>query len=160
MWKRAAQYTDELRSYNGLAKAGFAHRAVNHGIGQYVDKGSHVNSIEGFWSRLKLVIRRTHVHVSRHHLLRYVKEFGYRDKSDKGTAFLPLPLLRTVRASFPAHGSSRCKATDPVTRHVMASEYRYSLSPIFKVVIIRTLIGRCCRTNRNMSSDRQLGSIK
>ena len=61
-----------------MAKAGFAHRAVNHGIGQYVDKGSHVNSIEGFWSRLKLVIRRTHVHVSRHHLLRYVKEFGYR----------------------------------------------------------------------------------
>ena len=71
-------HTDELRSYNGLSKAGYTHRTVNHGIGQYVDKGSHVNGIEGFWSRLKLSIRGTHVHVSRHHLWRYVKEFEYR----------------------------------------------------------------------------------
>ena len=71
-------HTDELRSYGGLAKVGYEHRTVNHGAGEYVNKGSHVNSIEGFWARLKLSIRGTHVHVSRKHLQNYVKEFEYR----------------------------------------------------------------------------------
>ena len=39
---------------------------------------SHVNGLEGFWARLKLAIRGTHVHVSRKHLPKYVKEFEYR----------------------------------------------------------------------------------
>ena len=38
------------------------------------------------------------------------------DKSDTSAAFLPRPLLRTVRATFAAHGSSRRKAADPVAR--------------------------------------------
>ena len=71
-------HTDELRSYNGLNRIGYRHETVNHGIGQYVDKGSHVNSIEGFWARLKLSIRGTHVHVSGKHLNKYLKEFEFR----------------------------------------------------------------------------------
>ncbi len=71
-------HTDELKSYNGLSKAGFEHETVNHGAGQYVDGDCHVNGIEGFWARLKLSIRGTHVHVSRKHLQKYVKEFEYR----------------------------------------------------------------------------------
>ena len=71
-------HTDELRSYRGLNRVGFKHRTVNHGAGEYVSRGSHVNSIEGFWARLKLSIRGTHVHVSRKHLQKYVKEFEYR----------------------------------------------------------------------------------
>ena len=71
-------HTDELRSYKGLDLAGYKHRAVNHGAGEYVSQGSHVNSIEGFWARLKLSIRGTHVHVSPKHLQKYVKEFGFR----------------------------------------------------------------------------------
>ena len=71
-------HTDELRSYRGLNLVGFKHRTVNHGAGEYVNNGSHVNSIEGFWARLKLSIRGTHVHVSRKHLQKYVKEFEYR----------------------------------------------------------------------------------
>lgn len=70
-------YTDELRSYRGLDKAGYEHRTVNHSTGQYVSFNSHVNSIEGFWARLKLTIRGTHVHVSPKHLWKYVKEFEY-----------------------------------------------------------------------------------
>ena len=70
--------SDELASYNGLDKAGFEHETVNHGAGQYVDGDCHVNGIEGFWARLKLSIRGTHVHVSRKHLQNYVKEFEYR----------------------------------------------------------------------------------
>ena len=71
-------HTDELKSYGGLSKVGFEHETVNHGAGQYVRGSSHVNSIEGFWARLKLSIRGTHVHVSRKHLQKYVKEFEYR----------------------------------------------------------------------------------
>ena len=71
-------HTDELRSYFGLGRAGYWHETVNHGAGQYVDGDSHVNGIEGFWARLKLSIRGTHVHVSRKHLQTYVKEFEYR----------------------------------------------------------------------------------
>ena len=70
--------TDELKSYSGLSKAGFEHETVNHGAGEYVDGDCHVNGIEGFWSRLKLSIRGTHVHVSAKHLQKYVKEFEYR----------------------------------------------------------------------------------
>ena len=70
--------SDELKSYSGLSKAGFEHETVNHGAGEYVDGDCHVNGIEGFWARLKLSIRGTHVHVSRKHLQTYVKEFEYR----------------------------------------------------------------------------------
>ena len=71
-------HTDELRSYRGLDKVGYRHRTVNHGAGEYVSGTSYVNGIEGFWARLKLSIRRTHVHVSRKHLRKYVEEFEYR----------------------------------------------------------------------------------
>ena len=71
-------HTDELRSYKGLNRIGYRHETVNHGIGQYVDKGSHVNGIEGFWARLKLSIRGTHIHVSGKHLNKYLKEFEFR----------------------------------------------------------------------------------
>ena len=71
-------HTDELKSYSGLSKAGFEHETVNHSAGEYVDGDCHVNGIEGFWARLKLSIRGTHVHVSQKHLQKYVKEFEYR----------------------------------------------------------------------------------
>ena len=76
--KGSTVHTDELKSYSGLSKAGFEHETVNHGAGEYVDGDCHVNGIEGFWARLKLSIRGTHVHVSKKHLQKYVKEFEYR----------------------------------------------------------------------------------
>ena len=71
-------HTDELSSYSGIGQAGYRHETVNHGLGEYVSGDSHVNAVEGFWARLKLSIRGTHVHVSRKHLQKYVKEFEYR----------------------------------------------------------------------------------
>lgn len=69
--------TDELKSYNRLA-ARYVHGRVNHAKDQWVNGKAHVNSIEGFWSRLKNSIRGTHVHVSRKHLPKYLVEFEYR----------------------------------------------------------------------------------
>ena len=71
-------HSDELKSYSGLSKAGFEHETVNHGAGEYVDGDCHVNGIEGFWARLKLSIRGTHVHVSPKHLPKYLAEFEFR----------------------------------------------------------------------------------
>lgn len=71
-------HSDELRSYASLKRAGFGHESVNHSDGEYVRGSVHVNSIEGFWSRIKNSIRGTHVHVSGKHLQKYVKEFEYR----------------------------------------------------------------------------------
>ena len=76
--KGSTVHTDELKSYGGLTKAGYDHETVNHGAGEYVDGDCHVNGMEGFWARLKLSIRGTHVHVSGRHLEKYAKEFEYR----------------------------------------------------------------------------------
>ena len=89
-------HTDELKSYNGLSKAGFEHETVNHSAGEYVDGDSHVNGIEGFWARLKLSIRGTHVHVFRKHLQKYVKEFEYRYNMRK----LPELMFDRLLAAF------------------------------------------------------------
>ena len=72
--KGSTVHTDELRSYSGLDKAGYQHRLIR----PICSPGNHVNSIEGFWARLKLSIRGTHVHVSGKHLWKYAKEFEYR----------------------------------------------------------------------------------
>ena len=71
-------HTDELRSYSGLGKAGFDHRTVNHGAGQYAVHGSHVNSLEGHWSLFKRSVRGTHVHISKKHMPKYLAEFDFR----------------------------------------------------------------------------------
>ncbi|MYC39950.1 MAG: IS1595 family transposase [Candidatus Dadabacteria bacterium] len=89
-------HTDELRSYMGLARAGYEHRTVNHGAGEYVKDGSHVNSLEGFWSRLKLSIQGTHVHVSPKHLWKYVKEFEYRYNRRKDPASIFSDLVENL----------------------------------------------------------------
>lgn len=89
-------HTDELRSYRGLDRIGYFHRTVNHGVGEYVNRDSHVNSLEGFWARLKLSIRGTHVHVSAKHLQKYVKEFEYRHNRRKRTAAIFADLVANL----------------------------------------------------------------
>lgn len=74
-------HTDELRSYNGLAGKGYEHKRCNHGTKAYAVNGSHVNTLEGFWSRLKASINGTHVHISGKHLDKYAAEFEYRFNS-------------------------------------------------------------------------------
>ena len=70
--------SDELASYSKLSKHGYDHASVNHSADEWVKGDTHVNTAEGFWSRLKLSIRGTHVHVSAKHLPKYLAEFEYR----------------------------------------------------------------------------------
>ena len=69
-------YTDEHRSYQRMP--GVGHRAVNHGVGEYVDGKAHVNGMESFWSLLKRGYHGTFHHLSAKHLGRYVNEFAGR----------------------------------------------------------------------------------
>jgi transposase len=72
-------HTDEWRAYGGLRTMGYFHETVNHAQEQYVSPtGSSVNGIEGFWAMLKRGINGTHIHVSSHHLPKYLAEFEYR----------------------------------------------------------------------------------
>ena len=74
-------YTDELLSYKGLEDKGYNHETVKHADGVYVDGEAHTNSVEGYWSMLKKSIKSTHIHVSKKHLINYVKEFEFRFNS-------------------------------------------------------------------------------
>ncbi len=56
-------HTDEYRPYSGLDKMGYEHKKCNHGAKEYSIDGSHVNTLEGFWSRLKQSIGGTHTRI-------------------------------------------------------------------------------------------------
>ena len=77
-------FTDELKSYNRLTKAGYQHSRVNHSAGIYVSGGAHTNTIEGFWSLMKNGIRGSHRAVSAKYLQSYIDEyvFRYNHRSD------------------------------------------------------------------------------
>ena len=68
----AIVYTDDHKGYIGLT---FAHVAVNHSRGQYVQGEAHTNGIESFWSMLKRAYMGTFHHLSHKHLQRYASEF-------------------------------------------------------------------------------------
>ncbi len=71
-------YTDELRSYIGLTKAGYRHARVNHSERIYVSGDVHTNTIEGFWSLLKRSIGGTNHAVFSKYLQSYLDEYTYR----------------------------------------------------------------------------------
>lgn len=79
--KGSTIHSDEYSPYNGLDAMDYKHERCNHGTKQYAVNGSHVNTLEGFWSRLKASINGTHVHVSGKHLDKYAAEFEYRFNS-------------------------------------------------------------------------------
>jgi transposase-like protein len=95
--KGSTVHTDEMNAYGGLAAKGYEHHAVKHKAGEYVDGDSHVNTIEGYWSRLKNSIRGTHVHVSGKHLQKYAGEFEYRHNRRKR----PGAMLPELLSKFP-----------------------------------------------------------
>ncbi|MDA0782805.1 MAG: IS1595 family transposase [Proteobacteria bacterium] len=90
-------HSDEYRPYNGLDNMGYTHKRCNHGAKQYSVNGSHVNTLEGFWSRLKSSINGTHIHISGKHLDKYAAEFEYRFNS----RLSPENMLPELLGTFP-----------------------------------------------------------
>jgi len=72
----ATVYTDELKSYDGLAPD-FMHQMINHAEA-YVDGQVHTNGMENFWSLLKRALKGTYVSVEPFHLFRYLDEQSFR----------------------------------------------------------------------------------
>ena len=70
----AMVYTDEARAYQGLPY----HKAVKHGVGEYVNEMAHTNGIESFWAGLKRGCHGVYHQMSAKHLDRYVREFAGR----------------------------------------------------------------------------------
>lgn len=77
--------TDSAPHYVNLGRQFAQHHAVDHHIGQYVDKRTRAstNKAENFFSQLKRSINGTHHHVSHEHLDRYVAEFAFRHSTCK-----------------------------------------------------------------------------
>jgi transposase-like protein len=80
--------TDDFVVYNNMDRIASEHHSINHSAKQYVRDGNvHTNTIEGFWSHLKLGIRAIQIHVSRKHLNRYCKEYQFRYNHRKVSDF-------------------------------------------------------------------------
>lgn len=90
-------HTDESRIYNRV-KREFKHEFVNHSQKQYVKKGVHTNTIEGFWGQMKGSIRGTYHMVSPKYLQTYVNEFVFR-YNYREVAICPLLLERAATLS-------------------------------------------------------------
>lgn len=96
--------SDEFLTYQNLSKLSYKHGVVNHSAREYAKGEHHVNSMEGFWSRLKNSIRGTHVHVSSHHLWKYVSEFSYRYNMRKQPEAIFPSLVSSLSLPHPKDG--------------------------------------------------------
>lgn len=91
-----AIYTDELRSYFGIADHNTWHETVTHHESEWVVGDVHTNSVEGVWSLLKRSIMGSFHKISAKHLDRYLEELEWRfNNRDNPFMFRDL-LLRLV----------------------------------------------------------------
>ena len=73
-----AIYTDELRSYMGIADHDTRHETVCHSEEEWVVGDVHTNSVEGVWSLFKRSIVGTFHKMSVKHMDRYLEELEWR----------------------------------------------------------------------------------
>jgi transposase-like protein len=76
--KGATVVTDNFPAYRGLNNRGYAHKVVNHSVGEYIRNNAHTNGIESFWALLKRGYYGVYHYMSAKHLNRYVNEFSFR----------------------------------------------------------------------------------
>ncbi len=71
-------FTDELKSYDPLARARYTHERVNHSRKEYVKGSAHTNTLEGFWSLVKQGVRGIYRAVDHKYLQSYLNEYSFR----------------------------------------------------------------------------------
>ncbi len=91
-----AIYTDELKSYLGIADHDTRHETVNHSQEQWVVGDVHTNSIEGVWALFKRSLIGSFHKVSRKHLSRYLEELEWRYNNRRNEHIFPDTLKRIV----------------------------------------------------------------
>lgn len=100
--KGSTVYTDELSSYNRVARLGYEHRRIYHAGNVFVQDDKHTNTLEGFWSLVKRGINGAYHAVSPKYLGSYVNEYGFRynHRDDETPMFRTMVArLAVVRAS-------------------------------------------------------------
>jgi transposase len=75
---KSVVFTDDFRSYNGIAARGYTHYRINHSEKVYVSGDIHTNTIEGFWSLVKNGLRGVYHSVGKHYLQSYLNEYSFR----------------------------------------------------------------------------------
>lgn len=93
---QAIIHTDEWGAYRTLRRRGYSHTTVNHSTLEYVRGTVHTNTIEGFWSQLKLSISGTYHAVSPKYLQSYVDLFAF-SYNHRGVAAGPVLLGRALQ---------------------------------------------------------------
>ena len=89
-------FTDELPSYNKVARLGYAHQIVQHAAKQYVNGIAHVNTVESLWSTIKRGIDGVNHSVSPLYLQSYLDSYIYRYNHRKDETPMFLSLLNQV----------------------------------------------------------------
>ena len=92
-----AIYTDELKSYLGIADHDTRHETVNHSIEEWVVGDVHTNGIEGVWSLFKRSIVGAFHHISVKHMDRYLEELEWRFNNRDNPYIFMDTLRRIVR---------------------------------------------------------------
>ena len=92
-----AIYTDELKSYLGIADHNTRHETVNHSAEQWVIGDVHTNGIEGVWSLFKRSIVGTFHKMSAKHMDRYLEELEWRFNNRKNPQIFRDTLARIMR---------------------------------------------------------------
>ncbi len=100
IWKNVSSnstiFTDELQSYNLVAKLGYSHEVVQHCAKQYVAGNAHVNTIESLWSTIKRGIDGVNHSVSPLYLQGYLDTYVYRYNHRKDEAPMFCSLLERI----------------------------------------------------------------
>jgi len=82
IWKNVTNdstiFTDELHSYDLIAKLGYAHEIVQHAAKQYVSGNAHVNTAESLWSTVKRGIDGVNHSISPLYLQSYLDSYIFR----------------------------------------------------------------------------------
>lgn len=73
-----AIYTDELKSYLGIADKNTRHETVSHSAKEWVIGDVHTNSIENVWSLFKRSLMGAFHKMSKKHMDRYLEELEWR----------------------------------------------------------------------------------
>ncbi|MGD0569409.1 MAG: IS1595 family transposase [Candidatus Sulfotelmatobacter sp.] len=96
---KSTVFTDELNAYNTLpGKRQYNHQRINHSSKVYVVGDVHTNTIEGFWSLVKLGIGGVYHSVSQKYLQNYLDEYSYRyNRRDTGNLIFHDVLAKAVQ---------------------------------------------------------------
>lgn len=92
-------FTDELGSYNHVAKLGYTHEVVLHAAEQNVRGNAHVNTAESLWSNTKRGIDGVNHSVSPLHLQSYLDSYIFRYNHRKDEQPMFVSLLNRVTAT-------------------------------------------------------------